>query len=205
MDCRRATLHDPDEWLEAAPATTRAMAATVRGWIHRWAPDLTESIKWNNLCFSGRKLVLGLSPCKHHLGLVFFRGTELDDAAGLFDAAGAGNTAIRTVRVTSLDALPREAFRSLVHAAVALDEAPALPPPPKAPRPPLPTPPELVAALALSPDAAKNFARLSPSCQREYIAWVSQAKRAETRATRVKETVSALSRGLKWISRKQAP
>ena len=59
-------------------------------------------------------------------------------------------------------------------------------------------------ALALNPDAAKNFARLSPSCQREYIAWVSQGKRPETRANRVRETVAALSQGLKWISRKQA-
>src|SRR6478752_2948319 len=75
MDVTRAKTKDPDEWLEATPDFSRPMA-----------PELRESIKWNVLCFSGRKLVCGLSPCKKHLGIVFFRGTELADPAGLFDA-----------------------------------------------------------------------------------------------------------------------
>ena len=60
------------------------MAEQVTDWILTWQPDLTESIKWNNLCFSGRKLVVGLSACRKHLALFFFRGTELADAAVLF-------------------------------------------------------------------------------------------------------------------------
>src|SRR3954463_6603868 len=101
MDVRRAKTTDPDEWLEAAPDFSRPLAADLREWIFRTAPDLTESIKWNCLCFTGRKLVCGLSPCKKHLGIVFFRGTELPDPARLF-SGGEGNTNIRNIRLTSL-------------------------------------------------------------------------------------------------------
>ena len=56
---RRAKTTDPDEWLEQAPNFSRGMAAQVREWFLHWEPDLSESIKWNNLCFSGRKLATG--------------------------------------------------------------------------------------------------------------------------------------------------
>ena len=46
-----------------------------------------EAIKWHMLCFSGRKLVCGLSACKKHLGITFFRGTELRDMANRTQAS----------------------------------------------------------------------------------------------------------------------
>ena len=55
MDCARTSTRDPETWLDLAPEFSQAMARQVRGWIQRWEPDLTESIKWNVLCFSGRK------------------------------------------------------------------------------------------------------------------------------------------------------
>jgi hypothetical protein len=97
------------------------MANQLREWILGWEPDLTESIKWNMLCFSGRKLVCGLSACQHHLGVTFFRGTELPDPAQLFNEGGENNTNIRSMRLTALDGLNREALRSLLRAAVELE------------------------------------------------------------------------------------
>jgi len=59
MDCSRTPTRDPETWLDLAPEYSQAMARQVRAWIQRWEPDLTESIKWHMLCFSGRKLVCG--------------------------------------------------------------------------------------------------------------------------------------------------
>lgn len=67
MDCSRAKTKDPDEWLELAPAFSQPFAAQLRDWMHRWEPDLMESIKWRVLCFTGRKLVCGLSASQRHL------------------------------------------------------------------------------------------------------------------------------------------
>ena len=131
MDCSRTPTRDPETWLDLAPEASQAMARQVRSWIQRWEPDLTEAIKWHMLCFSGRKLVCGLSACKKHLGITFFRGTELRDVTKLF-TDGESNTSILSIRVTSLDKLDAQSLRRLLHAAVALDaDETAKPPPPK--------------------------------------------------------------------------
>ncbi len=57
MDCNRPKTKNPDAWLDAAPDFSRPLATQLRDWIFRTAPDLGEAIKWNMLCFSGRKLV----------------------------------------------------------------------------------------------------------------------------------------------------
>jgi uncharacterized protein YdeI (YjbR/CyaY-like superfamily) len=51
--------------------------------------------------------------------------------------------------------------------------------------------------------ANEHFQKLAPSCQREYIIWLATAKRPETQAKRLKETLAALSEGYKWIDRKK--
>ena len=203
MDCNRARTKDPSEWLETCPDFSQPLAEQLLEWILTWEPDLTESVKWNNLCFSGRKLVLGLAACKAHVALIFFRGTELPDPAKLF-FAGENNTNIRSVRITSLAGLNRDALRALLHAAVELDADPTIPPAPKVKRKPWPVPKFFKEALALQKNraAAKNFRSLAPSCRREYLVWLTMAKRPETRARRLKETLAALSRGRKWEHRK---
>ena len=77
MDVSRAKTKDSDNCLEAAPDFCRALATELRESFFRWAPALAKSIRWNVLTFTGRKPVCGVSPCKKHLSIVFFRGTEL--------------------------------------------------------------------------------------------------------------------------------
>ena len=206
MDCNRARAKVPSEWLESRADFSRPLAEQLVDWILNWEPDLTESIKWNNLCFSGRKLAVGLSACQKHLALFFFRGTELPDPAGLFAPGGEKNTNIRSIRITTLDGFDRAALRALLHAAVALDADPTLPPVPKAKRKPWPVPAFFKQALAEKRNraAAENFRKLAPSCQREYLVWLSTAKLPETRARRLAETLAALASGRKWAQRKPA-
>jgi hypothetical protein len=204
MDVSRAKTRDPDQWLETAPDFSRPMVAELRDWIFRTAPDLTESIKWNVLCFSGRKLVCGLSACQKHVAFVFFRGTELPDPAGLFDAAGAGNTNIRSIRLTSTAKLNRKALTALLLSAADLDLRPDVPPAPKVQRAPWPIPDFFAAALKKNKKAAAAFASFAPTYQREYIVWLTTAKREETRAQRLAQTLQALTAGRKWIDRKLA-
>lgn len=205
MDCSRPKTRDPEEWLELAPDFSRPLAAELRDVILRAAPDLTEAIKWNMLCFSARKLVCGLSACKKHVSIAFFRGTELPDPARLF-AGGEANTNIRSVRLTTLVGFNRAAFTALLHAAMDLDDRRDISPAPKVKREPWPVPGFFATALAQKKNrkAAEGFAKLSPSCQREYLVWLSTAKREETRAQRLAQTLSALADGRKWADRKRA-
>lgn len=203
MDFSRKPTQDPEAWLDFAPEFSQSMARQVRGWIQRWEPDLAESIKWNILCFSGRKNICGLSACKKHLGITFFRGTELREITNLFEG-GEANTSIQTVRVTKLEKLNAKAFQRLLHAAVALDgDESAKPPPPKQ-RAEWPMPAALAKGLKQNPKAAAGFNAMSISCQREYKVWISTAKQEATLQRRLGETLRALAAGKRWAQRKEA-
>lgn len=203
MDFSRRPTQDPEAWLDFAPEFSQSMARQVRGWIQRWEPDLAESIKWNILCFSGRKNICGLSACKKHLGITFFRGTELREITNLFEG-GEANTSILTIRVTKLEKLNAKAFQRLLHAAVALDgDESAKPPPPKQ-RVEWPMPAALAKGLKQNPKAAAGFNAMSISCQREYKVWISTAKQEATLQRRLGETLRALAAGKRWAQRKEA-
>jgi hypothetical protein len=203
MDCSRARTHDPVEWLETCPEFSWSTANQLREWILNWEPDLSESIKWNMLCFSSRKLVCGMSACRRHLSVTFFRGTELSDPFRLFSPGGETNTNIRSIRLTTLDGLNRAALRQLLHDAVALDGEPSLPPLAKKMRKPFPMPAYFAKALRVNKAAARFFRGLAPTYQREYIVWLTLVKLPETRARRLKQTLAALAKGRKWAQRKQ--
>jgi hypothetical protein len=204
MDCSRAKTKDPTEWLEWCPDFSRPLAEQLVEWILNWAPDLTTAIKWNMLCFSGRKLVCGLSACQKHLGIAFFRGTELPDPAKLLEPGSAGNTNIRSIRLTTLAGFNQRAFQKLLQAAVDLDADPVIPPAPKVKRKPWPMPKFFRDALAQKPNraAAENYRAFAPTYQREYLVWLTTAKQPETRARRLKATLAALAKGRKWAQRK---
>jgi len=202
MDCRPAQTKNPDLWLENRPDISRPLCETLREWILSWEPDLTESIKWNMLCYSGQKLVCALGGYKKCAGLTFFRARELPDAATLCDQ-GAENAAIMSTRITSLESFDRGALRRLLRAAVRLDES--VPPPRperKEPRPLPEVPAVLAKALKQNRVAREFFATLKPTYRREYIFWVGMAKRPETQQRRLTETMTALAAGRKWAQRK---
>jgi uncharacterized protein YdeI (YjbR/CyaY-like superfamily) len=54
-------------------------------------------------------------------------------------------------------------------------------------------PDDLAAALAGHPEARDFFAGLSYSHKHAYVSWIEQAKKPETRATRVAKTVEMLA------------
>lgn len=67
------------------------------------------------------------------------------------------------------------------------------PPPPVRPTRPEPDlPRELVAALRAAPDARERFDQLAPSHRREYVRWVAEARREDSRERRAAQTVMRL-------------
>jgi len=58
------------------------------------------------------------------------------------------------------------------------------------------TPPaDLQQALAADPAAGAAFARLAYSHQKEYVAWIEEAKRPQTRQSRIAQTLERLKAG----------
>jgi uncharacterized protein YdeI (YjbR/CyaY-like superfamily) len=67
----------------------------------------------------------------------------------------------------------------------------------RTPRPELPIPEELASALKAKRNAKARaaFEGFSPSHRREYVEWIAEAKRDETRARRVAQTIEWLAEG----------
>ena len=203
MDCRPSRTKDPDKWIETCPSFSKSICEELRELIFRWEPDLTESVKTNMLTFSARKSVCALGAYQRNAEIMFFRGAELHDTKRLFNS-GLENVSIRDIKLTSLDQLDRAAFRALLHEAVKLDRAPALPKPPKQKRKPLPMPPHFDAGLKKNRAASAFFDSLKPTYQREYIGWNTFLKTEATREKRLAETLAALAAGKKWAQRREA-
>ncbi|MDH5228666.1 MAG: YdeI/OmpD-associated family protein [Gammaproteobacteria bacterium] len=53
-------------------------------------------------------------------------------------------------------------------------------------------PADLIQALGEQPTAADVFHQLPPSHQQEYIQWISESKKQETREQRIKKTIEML-------------
>lgn len=99
-------------------------------------------------------------------------------------------------RLTSLADLPdnRTMIRYLREAAKLNESGAPARPPPK-PKKALPVPADLAAALKTNKKAAAAFAAFSPSHRREYVEWIIEAKRDETRQKRLATTLVWLAAG----------
>jgi uncharacterized protein YdeI (YjbR/CyaY-like superfamily) len=63
---------------------------------------------------------------------------------------------------------------------------------------PVKIPPDLAAALKKNDKARETFEAFSPSHRKEYIEWITEAKREETRQRR-------LARTLEWLAKGKSP
>jgi len=62
------------------------------------------------------------------------------------------------------------------------------------------TPDDLQAALETDEPAKAAFDKLSYSHRKEYVLWIEEAKKPETRATRVQKTLARLNQGHKGLN-----
>ena len=166
----------------------------LREVIHQGCPEAEEAIKWGMPAFLYRgKILCGIAAFKQHCALGFW-GTR-----GLVGNEGKRDEAMGQFgRIASLKDLPsKTALIGHVKQAMKLSEARAAAPPvPRKPPKPAPvTPDDLAAALKKNRKALTTFDAFSPSCKREYVDWITEAKREETRANRIAQAVEWMAEG----------
>lgn len=188
--------HDPrvDAYIAAATPFAREVLTHLRDVVLKAAPDLIETIKWNvpHYTWNGRNIV-GLAGFKAHASMAFHRGDEL--GLGLpGDKGGMGHYG----KLTRWEDVPSDrSLTAKVQAAVALEQAGPRPakPKPRAPKATMPTPDDLTAALKSNAEAHQQWDAFAPSHKREYIGWITSAKRDDTRARRVVQAVAWIAEG----------
>ncbi len=186
-----------DTYIAEAAPFAQPILQHLRMLIHRACPEVEESVKWGHPSFGYHgKILCGLSAFKAHLGFGFWhqKMEGVLAADGIKVAEGAGLLG----RITSRDQLPSDAaLLGYLKTAMTLLDSDAPTRPERKKKPELPTPPDLTAALKKSARAAAKWKEFSPSMRREYIEWITEAKREETRAQRVKTTIDWVGTGKK--------
>ena len=173
-----------DDYIAKAAPFAQPILTHVRALAHRAFPEAVETIKWGMPHFVvGGKNVVGLAAFKAHAAVVIHHEDRSGDGMG---ALG---------KLTSIADLPPDA--QLIARFRARPEAPAQPRPRRVPRPESPVPPAFAAALDAAPAARAAFDAFSPSHRREYVEWIAQAKREETRARRIAQAIEWLRQGRK--------
>jgi uncharacterized protein YdeI (YjbR/CyaY-like superfamily) len=183
-----------DDYIEKSAEFARPILKHLRRVVHLGCPQVQETIKWSFPHFDYKAIMCGMAAFKHHCAFGFWKAELVfpGDKRAKKEAMG------HFGRITSLADLPPEkTLIGYVRKAADLNDAgvksPARAKPNK--KPPTEIPAYFTAALNKNPKARKTFENFSPSNQREYLEWVSEAKRDQTREQRLKTSISWLAEG----------
>lgn len=191
-----------DAYIQKSRPFAQPILVHLRKLIHAGCPDVEETMKWSMPFFEYRGVILcNMSAFKAHCRFGFW-GLEISAVLrkeGIVREGGASTLG----RITSIDALPpQKKIIDWIAQAAALIESgqerspiAARPRVTKRVRPALKTPPDFNRALGKNKKAAAAFAAFSPSCRREYIEWIVDAKRPETREQRIATAVDWIAQG----------
>ena len=181
-----------DAYIAAQADFAQPILEHIRRLVHEAVPEAEETIKWSMPHFTVRGRILGaMGAFKAHATLALRQAEEvLGETDTKTEAMG------QFGRLTAIaDLPPEEDMKALLrHAAGASAEGPK-PRVKKPPKPDLPTPADLLAALDANPPARATFDGFPPSCRREYLEWVGEAKRPETRAKRIAQAAEWMAGG----------
>ena len=184
-----------DAYIAKAQPFAQPVLTHLRALVHKALPGIDETIKWGmpHFVYKGKNLA-GLAAFKAHAAFVIHgdgrQGPEDNRAMGQFG------------KIAALSDLPSDAdlTAKLLDAKARVDAAgTALKPraAPKAPKTEIPMPDDFAAELAKLQGARERFDGWAPSHRREYLEWITEAKRPETRAKRIAQAAEWIAEGKK--------
>lgn len=185
-----------DAYVARSPEFARPILGRLRELVHDGCPEVAETLKWGAPHFEYHGLLAGMAAFKEHVSFGFWKGRLLEDPGGILGPAGFGGSG--TLRLASVGDLPSEdVIRDYLRRAMELNEQGVKLPraAPAVDRPALDVPEDLRAALETNPAARATFDDFSYSHRREYVEWITEAKREETRQKRLATALEWLAEG----------
>ena len=184
-----------DAYIAKSAEFARPVLSHLRAVVHAACPEVEETLKWGMPSFTYRgKILCSMAAFKQHAAFGFWQGAQVTGNGTEAGAEGMGQFG----RLTRLSDLPgKRELTGYIRQAMALIDSGAKRVPTKAvaPRAPLDVPDDLAAALKKNAKARATFDGFSPSYRRDYIEWITEAKREDTRQRRLEQTVEWLAEG----------
>lgn len=181
-----------DAYIGKAAPFAQPILRHLRELVHATMAELDETIKWGmpHFVYKGKNLA-GMAAFKAHCAFVLHgQGRQGGDEEGGMGAYG---------KIGSLADLPPEAELKarILEGKAEIDNPVRKPRAKPAPKAEIPMPDDFAAELAKLQGARERFDGFAPSHRREYLEWVVEAKRPETRAKRIAQAAEWIAEGKK--------
>lgn len=188
------TIPEVDEYIENAAEFAQPILTRLRKAFHDACPELREEIKWGIPYFCRNGLVAGMAAFQSHVSFGFWRSREMDDPEELFDRGP--KASMCNVRIQSTKDIPaKKVLTAYVKQAVALDDTPKKAASKATKKPAPKAPADLMAALKKNKKALATYEGFPPSKKRDYVDWITEAKREATREKRLAQAVEWMAEG----------
>lgn len=188
-----------DAYISNSAAFAKPILKHLRKVVHAGCPQVEETMKWSMPHFDYKGVMCGMAAFKEHCAFGFWKESLVFDGKKAGEKTAMGSFGC----IKSVADLPSEkTLIGYVKKAAALNEAgikaPGRTQPKK--REPIEVPDGFAAALKKNSKARKTFQAFAPSKRREYLEWVTEAKREETRKERLATSIAWLAEGkaLHW-------
>jgi uncharacterized protein YdeI (YjbR/CyaY-like superfamily) len=177
-----------DAYIEEAADFAKPILREIRARVHAVCPTCEETMKWSTPAFDYKGPMCGMAAFKAHCMFGFWKAPLV---------VGGANPHNRYRQIKSAADLPAEKEMAvLIRKAMSLnEEGVVVERAPRTKKAPARLPADLVAALQKNKKARTAFDAFSPSHKREYIEWITEAKREQTRLKRVQTAVQWIAEG----------
>lgn len=180
-----------DAYIKKAKPFAQPILKHLREVILSTSPDIVETTKWSSPSYEYKGLLCGFAGFKEHAIFGFWKHELVVGKAR--DGIGGSFGHLKTVGDLPSDAK----LKAMIKKAMKLNDdgvaAPHMVNRKK--HKPLPVPPDFKKALAADAKAKAQFDAFPPGQQREYIAWITEAKAPETRERRLLTAVEWIGEG----------
>lgn len=188
-----------DAYIAKQKEFAKPILTHLRDVVHAACPDVEETLKWSSPFFEYKgQSMCNMAAFKEHASFGFWKAPLIEGLGSRKENGGDGSAG-HFGRLATVNDLPsKKVLTGYIKAAMKLNDEGIVVARSKASARPAEAqqvPPELASALARNKKAKAAFAAFPPGHRREYIEWIADAKREETRAKRVAQAVEWIAEG----------
>ncbi len=186
-----------DSYIAKSADFAKPVLKHIRKLVHAACPEVEETMKWSCPHFVHKGMLCSMAAFKQHCSFGFWKSALIlgkGQRSGNNQNEGMGQFG----RIGAISDLPKDnVLIGYIKEAVRLNETGTrLHPRPKSKeRKELIVPAELMAALGANKKALTAFENFSYSHKKEYVEWIAEAKREETRKKRVATAIEWIAEG----------
>ena len=185
-----------DAYIAKAEPFAQPILAHLRALVHKACPAVEETIKRGFQVFEYKCILCNMASFKKHCVFGFWKAALLSDKS--LEVNAKSEVAMGHMgKLTTMKDLPADSriLKNIREAAKLNEQGIKVEKKKPVAKQPVAIPSYLKKALALNGAARKTFEAFSPSHQREYIEWITEAKTEATREKRIEQALEWLAEG----------